>query len=48
MDGVPFSVDLLPFWNQIEAWQLLLTVFKGRNVKQQFLKRTLQKAQVTE
>ena len=45
MGGVPFSVDMIPHWNKIEAWKLLADKkIKGRKVKTKFLQRTLKKA----
>jgi len=46
LGGVPFSFDILPYWNKIEAWQLFLDIFNGRNVGQKFLRQALKKANV--
>ena len=46
MGGVSFSVDMIPHWNKIEAWKLLLDKHNGRRVKTKFLRRTLKKAHV--
>ena len=44
MGGVPFSVNMIPHWNKIEAWKLMADKLKGRKVKTKFLRRTLKKA----
>ena len=44
MGGVPFSIDVIPHWNKIEAWKLLADKLKGRRVKTKFLQWTLKKA----